>query len=122
MIVINVYNNYVFHVKLDMISWCSVPSSAYTSCHVTITPPLRQNNVAMTFGVIMTLLLRHLYVVIYIQRFACRPYTHNSSMPFCINNNHSNKSNLTFVHGKYIGLLATIMLLHNALLILCLLS
>ena len=72
MIVINVYNNYVFHVKLDMISWCSVPSTAYTSCHVTITPPLRQNNVAMTFGVIMTLLLRHLYVVIYIQRFACR--------------------------------------------------
>ena len=71
MIVINVYNNYVFHVKLDMISWCSVPSPAYTSCHVTITPPLSQNNVAMTFGVIMTLLLRHLYVVIYIQRFAC---------------------------------------------------
>ena len=72
MIVINVYNNYEFHMKLDMISWCSVPSTAYTSCHVTITPPLRQNNVAMTFGVIMTLLLRHLYVVIYIQRFACR--------------------------------------------------
>ena len=72
MIVINVYNNYVFHVKLDMISWCSVPSPAYTSCHVTITPPLRQNNIAMTFGVVMTLLLRHLYVVIYIQRFACR--------------------------------------------------
>ena len=72
MIVINVYNNYVFHVKLDMISWCSVPYPVYTSCHVTITPPLRQNHVAMTFGVVMTLLLRHLYVVIYIQRFACR--------------------------------------------------
>ena len=50
-------------VKLNiMISWCSVPSRR--THHVTITPPLRQNNVAMTFGVIMTL-LRHLYVVIY---------------------------------------------------------
>ena len=63
MIVINVY---------IYISWCSVPSSAYTSCHVTTTPLLCQNNIAMTFGVIMTLLLRHLYVVIYKQRFACR--------------------------------------------------
>ena len=34
--------------------------------NVTITPPLRQNNVVMTFAVIMTLLLRHLYVGIYI--------------------------------------------------------
>ena len=123
MIVINVYNNYVFHVKLDMISWCSVPSPAYTSCHVTITPPFRQNNVAMTFGV---WLWRYCYVI-YMLWYICNvlhvaPYTHNSNMPFCINNNHLNKSNLTFVHGKYIGLLAMIMLLHNTLLILCLLS
>ena len=33
---------------------------------MTIMPPLRQNNGAMTFGIIMTLLLRHLYVAIYI--------------------------------------------------------
>ena len=89
----------------------------------TITPPFRQNNVAMTFGVIMTLLLRHLYVVIYIYHVLhVAPYAHNSNMSFCINNNHLNKSNLTFAHGKSIGLLAMIMLLHNALLILFLLS
>ena len=78
----------------------------------------------MTFNVIMTLFLRHLYVVdIYIYNVLhVAPYTHNSNMPFCINNNHLNKSNLTFAHWKYIGLLAMIMLLHNALLILCLLS
>ena len=77
----------------------------------------------MTFGVIMTLLLHHLYVVIYIYNVLhVATYTHNSNMPFCINNNNLNKSNLTFAHGKYIGLLAMIMLLHNELLILCLLS
>ena len=106
-----------------MISWCSVPSPAYTSRHVTITLLLRQNNIAMTFGVIMTLLLRHLYVVIYTYNvLRVAPYTQNSNMPFCMNNIHLNKSNLTFVHGKYIGLLAMIKLLHNTLLILCLLS
>ena len=47
--------------------------------HVTITPPLRQNNVA------------------------------NNNMPFCINNNHLDKSNLIFAHGKYIGMLDMIM-------------
>ena len=77
--------------------------------HVTITPPLRQNNVAMTFGVIMTLSLRHLYVI-YMTLLHVAPYTHSSNMPFCINNNHLNQSNLTFAHGNYIGLLAMIML------------
>ena len=37
-------------------------------------------------------------------------YTHNSDMPFCINNNHLNKASSTFAHWKYIGLLTMIML------------
>ena len=83
----------------------------------------------MTFGVIVTLLLRNLYVVIYTYIYIythnvlhVAPYIRNSNMPFCMNNNNLNKSILTFAHGKYIGLLAMIMLLYNTLLILCLLS
>ena len=55
-------------------------------------------------------MLWYIYYVLHVA-----PYTHDSNMPYCINNNNLNKSNLTFAHGKYIGLLAMIMLLHNAL-------
>ena len=95
-----------------MISWCSVPSPAYTSCNKNATVMSKQHcdHVWCNYDV-------------NIASYICvAPYTHNSNMPFCINNNDLNKSNLTFAHGKYIRLLAMIILLHNALLILCLLN
>ena len=110
-----------------MISWCSVPSPAYTSCNnnATVTSKQRCYDVWCDCDVIITQFIYcdiYIYFYIYTHNVLhVAPYTRNSNMPFCMNNN-LNKSNLTFAHGKYIGLLAMIMLLHNTLLILCLLS
>ena len=108
-------------MKLNiMISWCCVPSPAYTSCsnNAIVTSKQRCDDVLCNYDITnASFILWDIYNVLHVA-----PYTHDSKMPFCINDNDLNKSNLTFAHGKYIGLLTMIMLLHNALLILCLLS
>ena len=96
-----------------MILWCIVLSPAYTPCNnnATVTSEQRCDDVWRNYDVTTTsFICWDIDNVLHVA-----PYTHNSNMPFCINDNHLNKSNLTFAHGKYIGLLAIIMLLHNAL-------